>query len=390
MQKYYFQAVTAEGKEISGYVSATDIESARTHLKDGGLSILTLDERNVKKSGIEGMVVFDFEAINKEHVAVKGTIEAKEAYEAYKKLRLEYEFNVSYLGMHELSEVEKEVVREEGIDPEWETRLEIEKKKLAEDNEEKESTDDELKNVVADHELESSFMREKIEAVLAEIIPLLEENADYIDTIKKREIEEQISLLQRLKQSNSVDHLKHLTEKVLNSVQDSELFLKNADMPPEVLAEIQRREQQFTGLGKRFDKAITKGLIDIQVKLAGIDTKKIQAMVKDIHPINKIGYTLYWMFTSLLVFCLGFLGIMGIKFVSGSEVEKALFYLSSELILFFAGFSLITVLVFGLLFFSKGSKISYKVTVGSVWIIGILAFILEFPVIFPWTQSFAG
>lgn len=388
MRKYFFQAVTAEGKQISGYVSANSLEAARDKLKASGLSILTLEEP--KEGGqtlAQGMRVYEFEALNKQHKTVKGTIEAVELYEAYKKLRLEYNLEVKYLVDSASALPVKQKVREEGLRPELEERLKVEIK-IAEKKAKKKhrpGKEDEIKEAVEANEEERQFMVEKIDAVLAEIVPLLEENSEFIDAHKKREIEERINLLMRLKHSNSVAHLRSLTQRLLEQISSDEIFLKDANIPSELQEEMNRRRGQFQAIGTNFDKAISKGLIDLQVKLAQIDTEALKDTMKDIRPVQKVTNVFYLVFCFLFALCSVFLLFMeGLNWFELQEV-RAVFFLTSPLIWYVWGLGLLMAVSFYFLrFYPKQEWWENLVVVGST-VLGFVVYTVQFPIVFYWT-----
>lgn len=388
MQKFYFQAVTSEGKQISGYVSAETKIAAHEKLKDSSMSVLTLDERKAseKKSNID---IFDFEGINESSKKVRGTIEAKDSYSAYKKLKMEYKINVLYLIPNKLDPKEKELLKEEGIDEEFEKALQLEilqaKKNIGKKHKKKVSRDSEIKQVLASREKEISFMQEKIDLILSEFIPLLRENEDYIDPNKKREIEERIDLLSRLKHSNSVEHLKNLTKNLLKQMASDEIFLKDADLPEEVKAEISLRRAKFTDLGQRFEKVISRGLLDLQLQFAGIDSSELKRKVAEIHLIEKIGVVSYLTVVFLFAFCLLFWAWIFFQYISDiNDMEKILFYFESPLIWYITGFSALASVFFSFVFASKKMKLLKRLFFVGVGLILLFIYTLEFPVIFYW------
>lgn len=390
MRKYFFQAVTAEGKQISGYVSAPSIDAARDKLKAGGLSILTLEQPSDEGQELaQGMHVFEFEAQNPQHKTVKGTIEATELYEAYKKLRREYKLDVAYLVDSASAPTVKLQIREEGLPRELEDRLQIEIK-IEEKKEKKkkgshESQENEVQEAVDANEEERQFMVEKIDAVLAEIVPLLEENSEYIDAHKKREIEERINLVMRLKHSNSVAHLRSLTKRLLEQISSDEIFLKDANIPPELQEEMNRRRSQFQAIGTSFDKAISKGLIDLQVQLAKIDTGAIAETVKDLKPFEKVTNVFYLVFGFLMGLCTVFFVFMyGLNFFGVQEAQTS-FFLHSPLLWYIWGLGVLMSISFGFLrFYPKQEWYENLVVVVST-VVAIVVFTVQFPIVFYWT-----
>lgn len=388
MRKYFFQAVTAEGKQISGYVSAEGIEQAREKLSAGGLSILTLEEPKEMVDTMEqGMRVYQFEAINKQKKKVQGTIEAIELYEAFKKLRLEYKLEVEYLVDSASAPSVKEKIRTEGLPPELEERLQVEIKiaKKKEKKKQKGVNANEVQEAVDANEEERQFIVEKIDAVLNEVVPLLEENAEYIDAHKKREIEERISLLMRLKHSNSVAHLRSLTQRLLEQISSDEIFLKDANIPPELQEEMNRRRSQFQAIGTTFDKAISTGLIDLQVKLAKIDAGALKNSMRELKPVEKVINVLYLVFGFLGALCSVFLiFVYGLNYF-GIQVEQTLFFLQSPLIWYVWGLGVLMMISFYFLrVYPKQEWFENLVVIGCT-IAGFVVYTVQFPIVFYWT-----
>ncbi len=395
MRKYFFQAVTQEGKQISGFVSAPSLDEARDKLKAGGLSILTLEEPKEDLTGklVAGLKSFEFEATNSARKKIRGTIEAEDRYAAYKKLRLEYELEVDYIADMTLPPSKKEAEKAKGIEQDLVERLKIEVK-IAEKKESKkkkgkkkkeENTTDEIQEAVEANEKERQFMMEKIDAVLSEVIPLLEENAEYIDTNKKRQIEERINLLMRLKHSNSVAHLKSLTKRILDQITNDEIFLQDSNIPPDLQEEIDRRKTAFQSVGRKFDKAISKGLVDLQVQLAKIDTQGLKDTVTEIRLIEQLINIFYLTFSCLFLYFVGFLifnlgrGLMEIS------VSQSNFYLTSPLIWYAWGFSLILIVSFYFFRFSPQVKNwRDKIIVLASTALALFLYTVQFPVIFYW------
>ena len=244
---------------------------------------------------------------------------------------------------------------------------------------------DEIKQAVESNEKERQFMMENIDAVLSEIIPLLEENAEYIDSAKKRQIEERINLLMRLKHSNSVSHLKSLTKRILEQISSDEIFLQDSSIPPDLQEEIERRKSSFQTVGRKFDKAISKGLIDIQVQLAKIDTKGIKETVSEIRFIEQVINIFYLTFVCLFLYCVGFLIFNLSRGLFDVDIDQSEFYLNSTLIWYFGGFSFIWIISFYFFRFSPDVKTwRERIIVLCSTAFALFLYTVQFPVIFYW------
>lgn len=400
MRKYYFQAVTIEGKQISGYVTAASMEAARDQLKSGGLSILTLEEPKDFQPRGSGLTVFEFEAVNNLHKTIRGTIEAADKYAAYKKLRKEYELDLLFLVNKSLPPSEKENIKAAGIEKELEDRLmvdiKLEARKDKKKNKKKHSASDQKKEeekemaaVIEANEKQRKFIVEKIDSVLAEVVPMLEENADYIDPHKRREIEERIDLLLRLKHSNSTEHLKSLTQRLLKQISEDEIFLVDANIPEDVKAEIARRKGQFQAVGNKFDKVISKGLIDLQVTLAKIDTTEIKNVVAEIKIIRRLVDTIYLSIGAVALLCAVFLFSQFIFSFFQSDPSASYFFLKSPLLWYVFGFCSVLL----------SSYLGFYVRLIERWVwadlpakilltlVMLLVYTVQFPVVFFWTNT---
>jgi hypothetical protein len=388
MRKYFFQAVTAEGKQISGYVSAESLEQARDKLSAGGLSILTLEEPSEIHDTMEqGMRVYQFEATNKLKKKVQGTIEAIELYEAFKKLRVEYKLDVNYLVDSASAPTDKQKIRTDGLPPEMEERLQVELQilKKKEKKKQKGQNANEVQEALDANEEERRFIVEKIDAVLSEVVPLLEENSEFIDGHKKREIEERISLLMRLKHSNSVAHLRSLTQRLLEQISSDEIFLKDANIPSELQEEMDRRRTQFQAIGANFDKAISRGSIDLQVKLSKLDGSLLRDSVKDLKPFEKITNVFYLVFCILAALCSVFLVFLYGLYFFEIQADQTLFFLQSPLLWYIWGLGILMMISFYFVRFYPKQEWFEGLVIFSSTVAAFVVYTVQFPIIFYWT-----
>lgn len=393
MQKYYFQAVTKEGKQISGYVSAASMDAAKSQLKAGGLSVLTLEEPKDFQPRGSGLTVFEFEAVNNLHKTIRGTIEAADKYAAYKKLRMEYQLDVLYLVNKSLPPSEKETIKAAGIEKELEEKLLVDIKleerrlKKTKKTDVKAEEAKEMAEIIEANEKQRVFIVEKIDSVLAEIVPLLEENAEYIDPHKRREIEERIDLVLRLKHSNSIEHLKSLTQRLLKQISEDEIFLEGANIPEDVQLEIARRKGQFQAVGNKFDVAISKGLVDLQLTLSKIDTTEIRSVVSEIRIVKRFIDTIYLSFVVLAGLCAIFLLGNFVLSLFASSDTSYIFYAKSPLIWFVLGLSLLILTSYLGVYVRLIDRWHWADWVAKfgLLLLAILVYTVQFPVLFFWT-----
>ncbi len=392
MTKFYFQAVTTEGKQISGHIEAENLEAARGKLGESKLSILTLEEKTDQFSTTkEGFSVFQFEGLNDQHKTVKGTIEAIDRYAAYKKLRVSYKLEVFYLVEKNLDAAQKAQLQKQGIEKELEDKLimelRLEERKNSKKKKRKKSdTNAELKKAVESNEKERQFIVDKIDGVLAEVVPLLEENSEYIDPNKKREIETRIDLLVRLKHSNSVDHLKSLTKKLLTQISEDEIFLQDANIPEELKEEINRRKNQFQAIGGKFDKLVGRGMLNIEDALAQIDVNEFAWFIRHGRIIEKIT-TLFYSFILWLGLLISVLLLFYIaQYIFDSESITKSLWAGSPVLWYFWGLCALIGTSFYFVRLNPRKSWWDNLSVGASYTVLAIVYTVQFPVLFFWTQ----
>ncbi len=385
MKKFYFQAVTRNGKTISGSVVADSEPEARTKLAQNGLAILSITNKTLTKDKATNVNLYYFKAINQEQKKVHGTIEASSDYDAYQKLRSEYHFNVLYVMSDNIPSGEKQVLKLKGIDESFVKKFNEEKKNKKQD-EEKMSRDEKVELIVQLKEQQIGVMRNEISEILKNIEILLEKNKKYIDKTKNREIKERIDLLSRLKQSNSIIHLQNLTKDILTHLNADAFFLETINNE-EDLEEILKKKKVFQTSVNLSQKKLEKSIENVQVNLGTINSKVLQKQIIEMKLPQKIGEFSFWIFF-LLANVLSIFWIFNIfrKIIVSTNEPKIDFYFNSGIFWYFTGISFLVSLVFSPLIFSKKQlKLSTKCAIFSTAIISIFIFSFEFPAIFKWT-----
>ncbi len=389
MRKYFFQAVTPEGKQISGFVDAINLDEARDKLKQSNLSVLTLEEPKGDEMIEHKGIVFEFSGINSQKKKIRGTIESSNRYAAFRKLSLDYKVDLDYVVEQALPPAQKMVEKTKGIDKDMTIRLDLEKKKIEKDNEKKHKKPDSARALdvaVEENERERKFMSEQIDEVLMDVIPLLEENAEYIDSHKKREIEERINLLLRLKTSNSVSHLKSLTKRLLAQISDDSLFISE-NIPEELEEELARRRERFQTMGGKFSKTISKGLTDIHVQFLKIDSKALKENLEDIKIVTQVVNVFCLSFVWIFLFTSLFLFWTFVQNYFGVSAFKTEYFIYSPLMWYVLGFCTIMSVFFGLFQFTEIIKTWQDKIKSAGWLfLCLLIYTVQFPVIFYWVH----
>ena len=118
LKKFHFEVISKEGKTLSGFLFSESVEAARSKLQSEGNAVLSLDLYKAEEKENSDLQEFEFKALASNGRVVKGEIEAETQYVAYRKLRLEYDFQLDYLVLKNLPFEQKESLKKQSINPE--------------------------------------------------------------------------------------------------------------------------------------------------------------------------------------------------------------------------------------------------------------------------------
>ncbi len=302
LQKFYFQAVNRDNRRVSGSVFAKEEMEAREKLRKQGLAIFSIEPFDEQKAKTpEGLNRFAFEGTNSDGKHIRGKIEAINPYEAYKKLRGEYNFTLNYLVNCNLSPDEKHQIIAEGIPPEYSKLFEEEAHKKREKKDEEENKIETVELSEEDKK-QLSFYSSEITRLASEIRALLDNNRKYIKFEKRQEILRRIGLMERLKQSNSLEHLKSLVNKLITELADERIFIEEQVLPNSEKENIYFVKEALSNYSNSKKKDIKKSIA--KINSIKIDTKKIKKTLSKQEIIKEIGYTIYCFFGFLLILML--------------------------------------------------------------------------------------
>jgi hypothetical protein len=222
--------------------------------------------------------------------------------------------------------------------------------------------------------------------IFQEVTPFLEENSDYIDTNKKREIEDKIDLLSRLKYSNSITHLQNLTKRLLSELSADAIFIDSENLPEDVQEEINRRKGQIKALSSKFGKAIFKGLASIDLSIGDINIVAVKKALSQVKPITRIKDLLFLTFSFISFLLILVLLFAMLSLLVGSK--SAMAFIKSGMIWYILTLSLIMSGAFFVTSFIQSIKnsIQKKLYISGGVFIALLLFTIEFPVLFFWTN----
>jgi hypothetical protein len=396
-QSFYFEAAGADGKKIAGHIIALSLEEARTKLRQRDLALFLVvpeaqkeDVSSEKQFTADGKEFekFEFLGTDKEGDVIAGKIGAPDEGLAYKKLCLDHGYELKYLISLSWSEEKREVFKKTGIDPslhQWflkEVRKEGRIHELGNVVESKEELEVRLSET---QEKKLLVLQEQIGRIIVEVSELLSKNEDILDKNKKREIEERLNLLARLRQSNSIDHLKSLTEKLLGQIADDAIFLQREGAEIDT-PELEKRKGVFKKFSTDFDKKLRKQMKKVSVNVEFMNPETWKKKVKKLKPLHNTGITFYAVFLSFFVFAILFWITNAVYVVFANDVNLSLEFFRSLKLWFFTGFSAIIVAgFFPLVFLDPQMKTQKQIHYFSGVFVGLIVYMIQYPVLFFWT-----
>lgn len=388
MQKYYFEAVNRNNEKVTGYLFAETEAQARQKLNKNEMAVIML-QLYQEDPLAEGILRFEFEAVNSQGNKFQGEVEASDLYEAYKKLRKEHQFDVMYLVDKSEEEEIKSEKKAKGVPREILERFneeellspssKTEKKEKKESSPKKQEKSKKLDVILQENEEKMRFLQDQIGDIIEKVQGLVKKHEDFLKTDKKRHIWGELDRLARLKQSNSVDHLKNIILDLFNLLGTDDIFI---EAQGELLKDMEEVRGEFKTLSMSFRHTINKKLasitIDVESLKTGIDFLKN-------HRKNLLGVLRFFQFIFWGIFC-GAFGLLVFGFI-----RKALggnfFYLDSQLfwmILIFSGLGA------GYSFFQERILFRWSwqknLLLAGFFLLGLGVLFFQFPVIFFWTR----
>lgn len=352
LQKFYFQAVDNDNHRISGSIFAEDESVAKTKLKKQGLALFSIELFDDSKSKTkEGLNLFEFEGTNPDGKHVRGKIEAINAYEAYKKLQKDYEFQVTSIVDAGLDFEEKSRLIEAGISDEFKKLYKEESFTFKKKKSKKKKI--EIVEVSEKDKKELAFYSHEIGVMAKEIRELLEKSEKYLKREEKRKILQRLGLIERLRQSNAVDHLRNLTNKLIQQLSDDKIFIEEHISSYEEQKNLDNTRNEFKNYSNLKKKSLASKALEMNIAF-DIDARKIALDIYKIRPITQLGFIAYWSVSS--IFCLmTILWIKnGVQIVFNQEnVTKSWYVFKSLLLWLITAISLVNMMLFAPMVFSK-------------------------------------
>ncbi len=223
MPQYRYIVANQENKRLVGVVNALDEDQARKELNNLSFSILSIEEIPEGNSAPKNdKVKFEFAGLDKKGKKVIGTIPAADRLQAYKKLTTEYNFQVLYVYEQNLTADEKDRYQLSGV-------ADLENKLAEETKTEKLDTDQTHAKAKTAQEFSKGALAKQVEIVLAQAQKFLQEHPDKLVPQQKKEIEESINKILRIKTSNNLNYIRESCRELLVKLKDKRIFQEGKD-----------------------------------------------------------------------------------------------------------------------------------------------------------------
>lgn len=227
--KFQYTALSKDSKKLSGTLEADNMAAAKQNLHKMGLSIVSIAEftgkeppiekREIKEAEMQG---FKFEAKDIQGKEVNGTIDAPDAFSAYRRLNDEFKFEVSALFATGLSEEEEGQKRREGV-----SDLEEQLKKVREEESDQGILSFMTKKPDAEEQLEaldeqSQSIQQDVEDLVRAAKEIVDEYGSKMPAAQLDEIHKTMNSLLRIKMSNNFQHIQQISEKLSELINPKE------------------------------------------------------------------------------------------------------------------------------------------------------------------------
>jgi len=381
LKKFHFEAISKEGKNLSGFLFSENAKAARVKLKSEGNIVLELELFVAEKKKNSDLQEFEFQAKASDGRTVHGEIEAQTQYVAYRKLRMEYDFQLEYLVVKDLPFEQKEALKKQGVDSQlkllFEQDEEAQKTKVIKKKKVKKGK---VEQMLEDREDEMHFLQAQTEVITTAVKKLLGEHSTYLNAEKQRHIQVDLDRLSRLRQSSSLNHLEQIMKRIFKQLLDNNLFIVTEDN----ILEVEKSQAEIRKVTKELESNLKKGISNVQIG----DLQKITEKVIHMSLFRRVFMPFYWGFVFLLIMLLNFWVLTFGKLVFGQDVDRMNFYLESTPLWFLTGFSAVVMVVFAFSIFPREKPLSlvkrlilYAVAFGV-----LIVFTIQFPVLFFWTK----
>lgn len=217
--KFSYIALNEEHQKLTGNISADDEKGARDKLHTLKLSVISLQQTNddveVTDLPEEGIITFVFHVVDLKDNHIKGTIDAPDRKQAFKRLLTEYKFRILSLcdaavpeenqeeeGKKDLKELAIEVEEEFGVN-----EADLIKSGTEIETHVSESTEESRKDIVAN-----------VEEIVARAEEILEKFNDELTGDEVFNVKSKIDTLMRIRLSNNLKYIQDLADELLIAI----------------------------------------------------------------------------------------------------------------------------------------------------------------------------
>ncbi|KKR05380.1 MAG: hypothetical protein UT33_C0011G0091 [Candidatus Peregrinibacteria bacterium GW2011_GWC2_39_14] len=220
MQKFSYTVINQEGNQLDGIIEAENENSAREKLNKMEFSVLDITPiSDLEEKKIIGKIVkYEFEAVDQNNKKVKGTIEAKDKYSAFKKLNQEYHLAVETLCKGAATIEEKEAEKQKGV---IDLYTEFKREQTGQESDATTTA----KKTLDDKEVQSKYIANQVDFVVKKVEELFKNFGEMIKPEEYENIEKRKDRLMRLKTSSNTDYIAHLSEDLLRYIQNQEIYI---------------------------------------------------------------------------------------------------------------------------------------------------------------------
>lgn len=249
MPQYRYTVVNKESKQLSGTISAPNVDIARKDLQELGFSIVSLEEREQPQEDEKG-VIFEFAGRDPHNKTIKGTIRSDDRYSAFKRLIKEYDLEVEYIVNSELGQEEKAEQKKAGIRDLLQKYQEEVREKTDMFHKEK------IKNIDRNFEREKALVMRQVDFVIKKVKDALDSFADDLSPQDQQTIKNYVNKILRIKSSTNLEYIKNECKKLLEFLQNAEIFTekkKNIEQKVKLYADAKKMIGKIDK-GKEFGK----------------------------------------------------------------------------------------------------------------------------------------
>jgi hypothetical protein len=216
---FHYTVLNEENKKLTGNIEAISEEEARGKLNTFGFSVIKISTDSKTSSGKStknkfSLPQFQFEGLDSNGHTVVGTIEEETDAVAYQKLREDYNLTITNL-FEEDSNEEKKADAKLRLD----SIVDLYEKEIGQKQEN-------VERRIEEQKLEESEVTETVKKTIMLVQGFLTKYEVDMKPNQRKELQEQLNQLLRIKDSTNFNHLRRTCELTLDYVEKQEIFMQ--------------------------------------------------------------------------------------------------------------------------------------------------------------------